>query len=80
MMKKWISIVLGAVMLGTMAACSNPSNTEPDSQESSVPSSSSSQELSQPETSESTDSAILLRVSVERSVNVILSISIVADF
>lgn len=58
MMKKWISIVLGIVMLGTMAACSNPSNTEPDSQESSVPSSSSSEVLSQPETSESTDSAI----------------------
>lgn len=58
MMKKWISILLGVVMTGTMAACSNISNTEPDSQESSVPSSSSSQELSQPETSESTDSAI----------------------
>lgn len=57
MMKKWISILLGVVILGTMAACSNPSNTEPDSQESSVPSSSSSGELSQPETSESTASA-----------------------
>lgn len=57
MMKKWISIVLGVVMLGTMAACSNPSNPEPDSQESSVPSSSSSEALSQPETSESTASS-----------------------
>ena len=57
MMKKWIFIVVGVIMLGTMAACSNPFNTEADSQESSVPSSSSSEELSQPETSESTDSA-----------------------
>lgn len=57
MMKKLISIVLGIVMLGTMAVCSNPSNTEPDSQESSLPSSSSSEELSQPETSESVASA-----------------------
>ena len=41
-------------MMGTMAACSNLSNTEPDSQENSVPSSSSSGEA---ETSESTDFA-----------------------
>ena len=57
MMKKWIFIVVGVIMLGTMAACSNPSNTGPDSRGSSVPSASSSEELSQPETSESTASA-----------------------
>lgn len=57
MMKKWISIVVGVIMLGTMAACSNPSNTGPDSRGSSVPSASSSEELSQPEISESTASA-----------------------
>lgn len=40
MMKKWISILLGIVMIGTMAACSSTSNTESDSQENSVSSSS----------------------------------------
>ena len=57
MMKKWISLVLGVVMLGTMAACGDPSNAALDPQGSSVPPSSSSEELSQPEASESTASA-----------------------
>lgn len=57
MMRKWISIVLGVVIIGTMAACSNTTNTEPDSQGSSVPTSSSSEELSRPETSEPTPSS-----------------------
>ena len=54
-------------MTGTMAACSNISNTEPDSQESSVPSSSSSEEPSQPETSESTASAVSSQPEEEES-------------
>ena len=58
MMKKWISMVLGVVMFGTMAACRNPSKTEPDSQESRAPTHGSSEALSQPETSESTASAV----------------------
>ena len=59
MMEKWISIVLGVVMLGTMEACSNTSNTGLVSQESSAPAISSSEGLSQIETSESTESAAL---------------------
>lgn len=57
MIKKWISILLGVIMIETMAACSNTSNTEPESRESSVPSFSSSEERSQPEISESNTSS-----------------------
>lgn len=59
MIKKWISILLGVIMIETMAACSNTSNTEPESWESSVPSFSSSEERSQPEISESNTSSQL---------------------
>ena len=75
MMKKWISILLRVILMGTMAACSNPSNTEPDSQENSVPSSNGSEEVSQPGMSGSTESAAPSRPEEDLSLIHILGFS-----